>query len=148
MVPQCFLSGVLWEFRTLTLKELARYGPTTLLWGRALQHCAGTVLSQESNHMAAQVPGIYGEAQREAVIRLSTLWAHLDPLSLKCYSKTHPGLLSLENQYTLFQMHSRKRNIVSQCHPVDPHTTLSTVHSQASALLLPRSTTVCLDQLQ
>lgn len=46
----------------------------------------GALLSQKSSCTPAWVPGVYGEAQRKAVIRLSALCRHLCPLLLNGHS--------------------------------------------------------------
>lgn len=56
--------------------------------------------------------------------------------SVSCL-KAPAGSFVLGEAIYLFQVHSRKGEILSQCDSGDPHTMLSIVHSCASALILP-----------
>ena len=62
-------------------------------------------------------------AQKKAATRLSVVRRHLCPLLLNGGSIPLRGFLSLERQNTLFQMHSRKGNILFPSDPEYPHTT-------------------------
>lgn len=82
----CHSPHVWLEFNTPNLKDVIWCGPLPSFRREPFPAVSGAVLSQKKRHMSAQMPRIYGQAQKNAAKRLSSLYICLCPLPMNGHS--------------------------------------------------------------
>lgn len=112
----CFILGMYPGFRTPNFGDLARWERALILWRRVSPLCSWCWLVQKSCSSFYTGVGVDGKAQQRAGTKF---W---------CPQQTHwcpPTLLSPERPCHFSQVHSKKRNCLSQCDLGDPQIILS-----------------------
>lgn len=110
-----------WDSKLQFLRDTPLLGLTLFLQNRASPHCIWCPLSQKTDPHLHRAQNLWCGPVKSSdqVIHLCMC---LGPLVMKGCLLVPAALLSLEEQYTLFQMHSRRGNILPQLDPGNPYT--------------------------
>ena len=118
----CFISGWWLGFKTTNSNVSSSAQTALFLWKRVLQCCTQNLFVPEKQlHTCVSARSLCLSTVKNCDWVICPL-----PTSVSCCwvaALYHlEQLLSLKRQNTLFQMHSKKGNVLSQCDPEDLHT--------------------------